>query len=519
VHCWLAMGAEYEEVTVEEVVGDDDDEEVQFIKAATFEGAKPGYTFKSGGLGTGYYLDDGRPQPHTHYDGKPSSVRPWEAAEAAGEKPKPDRDGVPLTEELVRRKAEHNEGMLSTLEEIALHQLDIDRIETLNNCRHLKIVYLQSNLIKKIEGLHRLKQLDYLNLALNNIAKIENLGSCEALRKLDLTVNFIDLDELHSVGSLKNNMMMRELYLTGNPCVESWKDGYRDYVIATLPQLTHLDGVAVTKSERIQAVQRLSQLQAELAQLAPMAQARRDAMYARRAEKKAAIARGEIEDDTVDEWCPETRIADQRELREIEENKERQRRDAQKDTLFGDQTPRERRLLREDGTPNQMNTAKWPFSIEDDGENILVDLALPKFLDSAQIDADVQPTYVRVSAKKNVFQAVLPAEVLTDASVAKRSSTTGHLLLTCPKVHPIVRSKKPTPKETPKEAARLAPPSSGKLTGPSDGSGLKGAVSLGSIVTDSRLNPNAPEPGDKPKEPEHLGADFSDEEDVPPLLS
>ena len=80
---------------------------------------------------------------------------------------------MPLTEDLIRRKAEHNDGMLSTLEEIALHQLDIDKIETLNNCRCLKIVYLQSNLIRKIEGLHRLKQLDYLNIALNNITKIE----------------------------------------------------------------------------------------------------------------------------------------------------------------------------------------------------------------------------------------------------------------------------------------------------------------------------------------------------------
>ena len=46
------------------------------------------------------------------------------------------RPGVALTEEMIRRKAEHNEGMLSTLEEIALHQLDIDKIEVLNNCRH-----------------------------------------------------------------------------------------------------------------------------------------------------------------------------------------------------------------------------------------------------------------------------------------------------------------------------------------------------------------------------------------------
>ena len=32
-----------------------------------------------------------------------------------------------------------------------------------------------------------------------------------------------------------------------------------------------------------------------------------------------------------------------------------------------------------------MNTAKWPFSIEDDGENVIVDLALPKFLASEQV--------------------------------------------------------------------------------------------------------------------------------------
>lgn len=46
---------------------------------------------------------------------------------------------------------------------------------------------------------------------------------------------------------------MRELYLTGNPCVDY--DGYRDYVIATLPQLQRLDGIEIEKSERIQAIQ------------------------------------------------------------------------------------------------------------------------------------------------------------------------------------------------------------------------------------------------------------------------
>ena len=49
--------------------------------------------------------------------------------------------------------------MLSTLEEIALHQLDIDKIECLNHCRCLKIVYLQGNLIRKIENLDHFSKL------------------------------------------------------------------------------------------------------------------------------------------------------------------------------------------------------------------------------------------------------------------------------------------------------------------------------------------------------------------------
>ena len=64
----------------------------------------------------------------------------------------------------------------------------------------------------------------------------------------------------------------------------------------------------------------------------------------------------------------------------------------------------------------------------------------------------MQPTYVRVEAKKNTLQLLLPCEVLTDSSVAKRSQTTGHLLLTCPKLHPVVQSKAPTKKAPPPKA-------------------------------------------------------------------
>ena len=56
------------------------------------------------------------------------------------------------------QRAEHNDGLLSTLEEVALHQLGLTRIERLGRlCPKLKILYLQNNLISRLEGLHKLK--------------------------------------------------------------------------------------------------------------------------------------------------------------------------------------------------------------------------------------------------------------------------------------------------------------------------------------------------------------------------
>ena len=129
---------------------------------------------------------------------------------------------VRITQELLRKRAEHNEGRLITLEEVTLHQYEIEKIENLDVfCRHIQILYLQNNIIEKIENVSKLKELNYLNLALNNISKIENLEGCESLKKLDLTVNFIELTEFkESVMNLKKIDSIRELYLTGNPCTE-----------------------------------------------------------------------------------------------------------------------------------------------------------------------------------------------------------------------------------------------------------------------------------------------------------
>lgn len=129
---------------------------------------------------------------------------------------------VVIDADFLRKRAEHNEGCLSTLEEIALHQLNIERIENFDKLiRHVKILLLQNNLIPKMENLSKLKELNYLNLALNNIEVIEGIEGCESLEKLDLTCNFIQPERLfESLLNLKKCPSLREVHFLGNPFTE-----------------------------------------------------------------------------------------------------------------------------------------------------------------------------------------------------------------------------------------------------------------------------------------------------------
>ena len=175
-----------------------------------------------------------------------------------------------ITRDLLRKRAEHNEGMISTLEEVTLHQEELENInEVLGmTCKKMKILYLQNNIINKIENLTHLKELEYLNLALNNISKIEGLQNCEFLKKLDLTVNFIDVDNLESsMNNLASLDRLRDFYLMGNPAEANWPN-FKSYVIAKLPQITNLDGLEITRSMQIIACQQLPSLTTELRELA-----------------------------------------------------------------------------------------------------------------------------------------------------------------------------------------------------------------------------------------------------------
>ena len=63
-----------------------------------------------------------------------------------------------ITENLLRRRAEHNDGQLASLRELSLEGQSIERIDLIaQRCPRLEILHLQNNIIARIEGLHRLK--------------------------------------------------------------------------------------------------------------------------------------------------------------------------------------------------------------------------------------------------------------------------------------------------------------------------------------------------------------------------
>uniref|UniRef100_A0A8C4T084 Leucine-rich repeat-containing protein 6 n=1 Tax=Erpetoichthys calabaricus TaxID=27687 RepID=A0A8C4T084_ERPCA len=449
-----------------------------------------------------------------------------------------------VTEDLIRKRAEHNNCEIFSLEEISLHQQEIEKIEYIDKwCKELKILYLQNNLIAKIENVGRLKKLEYLNLALNNIERIENLEGCESLQKLDFTVNFIG--ELSSVESLQNNIHLQELYLVGNPCTDF--KGYREFVVATLHQLKFLDGKKIERSERIKATQDLPTIRQWIREQEEMHLKRRvqEKHEAERnlenknrsksktqSEKQGGVATVTVTSDIQTEeehisdadeeesdkefwekptqFTPESRIETHRHMEEKRKAKE-----AQSEATKKKKPPRT--LITADGRALNVNEPKVDFSLtEDDDQNqIILDLAIYRFLDTSLIDVDIQPSYVRIKVKGKVFQLVLPTEVKPDSSCAKRSQTTGHLVITMPKVSTLrfalrtQRALRSRPDETSTQMEKLeVDPSCHSRLNLADivqnkKSNSPGPLKLQPVVTDVSKSGNG---------------EFEDDPDVPPLI-
>ncbi|XP_031214905.1 protein tilB homolog isoform X2 [Mastomys coucha] len=448
-----------------------------------------------------------------------------------------------ITEDLIRRNAEHNECVIFSLEELSLHQQEIEKLEHIDKwCRDLKILYLQNNLIGKIENVSKLKKLEYLNLALNNIERIENLEGCEWLTKLDLTVNFIG--ELSSVKTLTHNIHLKELFLMGNPCADF--DGYRQFVVVTLRQLKWLDGKEIERSERIQALQNYTAVEQQIRE-------QEKAYCLRRAkEKEEAQRKLEEENECEDKkksspgfdghWytdihaaCPST--VENEDHLQVPETQEEQHNTKisdeieddlafwNKPTLF---TPEsrletlrhmEKQRKAQDKLSEKKKKVKPPRTlITEDGKVLNVNEA--KYMDTSLIEVDVQPTYVRVMVKGKPFQLALSTEVQPDSSSAKRSQTTGHLLICMPKVREMITGGQRTPipvKTTLDSRKEQTSPRRKQIERLEVDPSKHSCPDVSTIVQEKRNKPKRME--SQPQvEPSEEDPDFEDNPEVPPLI-
>ena len=356
-------------------------------------------------------------------------------------------------------------------QEVALHSQGLERIELLGHaCRELRILYLQNNVIGRIgtpQARCRRCQPSKLTahrpcrepappegagvpepgteqpdggaaahdtaLARENTGlsapplllapQVSNLEGCESLSKLDLTANFIASPRgLLTVARLACNPGLRELFLTGNPCCGD--PGYRPFLVASLPQLSRLDGVDISPSERIASHQALAGITARL--------------------EAAAAAAGDSPPEDPDAWGPAARLREHREDAAARAAHEAAKREGADRVLlgspFGGPPARPPRAalepLPEDGTlPGQTNEGGWQYAWEEDGGTgaVVLTVWVGRFVDEDDISVDVAPGLARVLVKGRLLCVHTPEEVLPAGASCQRVSASGALVISMPR--------------------------------------------------------------------------------------
>lgn len=232
-------------------------------------------------------------------------------------------------------------------------------------------------------------------------------------------MNFIDIEDLaQSIAHLKKVPTLHELYLTGNPC-EQWS-GCKDYIIANLPFLAFLNGTEILKSDKIRATQQLPFLERDL--------------------EKAALEnlyKKEIDPDkdNPNRYTKEYRRKLYKEIEEEKLEKEKQKSSKSKSPWDPEPPQGPYPVYKDNGEIRVCNQGKFDFYLNEDifvSGITLFELKLPKFLQTTEINVDLNPQYIRVVVKDKVTQLKFSYEIIVEKSVIQRSTTTGHLVVKCP---------------------------------------------------------------------------------------
>ncbi|KAG9390757.1 Leucine-rich repeat [Carpediemonas membranifera] len=316
----------------------------------------------------------------------------------------------PITRDLLLKRTEHrfateDPQLLREVEEIALHQQHIKKIELLKEYMpHLTQLLLQNNDIRKIENLTGLPRIKYLNLALNKISRLSGLSRVEDLEKLDLMCNY--LYQLHEISHLRSLPNLKHLTLMGNP-VTDFPD-YREYVVLVLgSQLDTLDGTNIVTSEKVAAELRKDEIMA--------------AAEAWDAKAKPPAIPEDDEERQEHGAVPNNRKAREDKINSLLEPYK---------TESGGLAPDGRRL--------QKNEAGWHWEFAEDSklQTVTLTVDISPEIQSTAVDIDSEPDHVKLTTKSGnksyLLLLNLPHEVQPSQCHAIRVQCTGQLILTWP---------------------------------------------------------------------------------------
>ncbi|XP_068996758.1 leucine-rich repeat-containing protein 23 isoform X1 [Embiotoca jacksoni] len=172
----------------------------------------------------------------------------------------PTLESLSLTGNNIQRMKAFQSGCFSNLVTLEIRGNKLDTTAAIN-LPNLQKLFLAQNVINRLEGLQRLQRLVILHLRDNQLESMDGISPClKCLRYLNVRGNSIgDVKALQCLGLLSETL--KALVLSDNPLVEL--SDYRLNVLMLLPQLDRLDKDPVSLEERVEAEDRIRELNEE----------------------------------------------------------------------------------------------------------------------------------------------------------------------------------------------------------------------------------------------------------------
>lgn len=143
---------------------------------------------------------------------------------------------------------------LPNLKELFLHRNAITKIGNLGGCPRLRKLWLFQNKIEVVSGLHAVPELEECWLQSNQITKLQGFETLTHLHHLGLAGNsIVDFKELKrlSVCNAMRALSLSDIHFGRCPIAD--EAGYQEFIVLHLPQVTLLDGIAITKETQMSA--------------------------------------------------------------------------------------------------------------------------------------------------------------------------------------------------------------------------------------------------------------------------